>query len=137
MGQADMMRAFYQVLLFPKNLRSHFSAFGHAFELGIRNRRMHGAKACKGAKAAIGAGHHALAAYDIGVLQQALFDELRMLNEIAHGIEHTGAEDFVVWLCTRGRARDLSQYHGDAGLRNCPSRCACESSRQECCAAHG
>ena len=57
---------------------------------------MYGAEAGEGAEPAVGSRHDAFAADEFGVADDALRDELRMLDEVAAGIEHAGDQENLV-----------------------------------------
>src|SRR5712672_2879333 len=70
--------------LSPKLLRGEAGAFGEAAQFGPGEVGMDPA-----AEAAIGAGDDVLAADDLGIAQDAVGDELRVLDEVGSVADHT------------------------------------------------
>src|SRR5579885_2132609 len=70
-------------------------AFGHGAELCPDHHRIDRGLADPGAVAAIGPGHHVLAADQVGIARDALRHELGMLDEVRFRFEHAGNEQLA------------------------------------------
>ena len=92
---------------------------------------MDGSKPGKGAKAAVGGGHHAVAAHDLGIRQQPLRYQARVLNKVVDRVQHARGQDFVVrnFACFAGcvphlplmgvaRVGPFKQHRGGLGLEH-------------------
>src|SRR5262245_6709784 len=88
----------------PELPRRAARALGHAGELRPGDVGIDGGLADPRAEAAIGPGHHVLAADQPRVAADALGDQVRVLDEVGRGVEHARDEDLA-----RGELHALEQ----------------------------
>src|SRR5262249_21451258 len=83
--------------LSPELLRGEARAFRHGLELGPRDLGLHLVdRPREGREAAIGPGDHALAPHDLRVADEALRDQLGVLDEVGRRVEHARNDHAIV-----------------------------------------
>src|SRR5215510_3325256 len=80
----------------PKLLRGEARALGHHGDLSPGDLGLHEIGAAKGGEAAVAPRDHPLAPDDLRIAHEALRHQLRMLDEVGGGVEHTGNDHLVV-----------------------------------------